>query len=106
MNKKVTSYEVGNLTLNTLSWEVYKGEKEIELSYMEFNILQILMKNENIVISRDYILDKLDKYTPQDSNLVDVYISYLRGKIDNDEEKNDKLIHTVRNVGYKIQCKK
>lgn len=93
--------QVGNLSLDTRTHEVKRGDKNIELTPREFELLKFLMKNENRVLSREIILNRIWSY-PQDveSRVVDVYIGYLREKIDKDFDK--KLIRTVRGFGYKI----
>ncbi len=80
---------------------VTRGGKEIVLSSKEFSMLEYLMKNKGIVLSREKIEDQIWNYCYDGgSNVVDVYISYLRKKIDDGFEK--KLIRTVRGVGYMI----
>lgn len=100
-------YKIDDLTLNTISHDIHRGEKEIFLTFTEYNLLVMLMDNENVVLSREKLFatmtqENKDTYQ-KDSNVVDVYISYLRRKID---KKGKKLIHTVRGYGYKIQSKK
>lgn len=75
---------------------------EIDLTKREFNLLQYLLENKEIVVSRDKILENVWGFDYiGDTNAVDVYIRYLRGKID--EVFDIKLIHTVRGVGYVIK---
>lgn len=94
--------QVGNLTLDQRTHEVRRVNKEIELTPREFKLLQLLMEHENQVLSREFILNRIWSY-PQDveTRVVDVYIGYLRNKIDKGFDK--KLIHTVRGFGYKIK---
>ncbi|MEA2020764.1 MAG: response regulator transcription factor [Patescibacteria group bacterium] len=94
--------QVGNLTLDKKTHEVKRGEKEIELTPREFKLLQLLMEHEEQVLSREFILNRIWSY-PQDveSRVVDVYVGYLRDKIDKGFDK--KLIHTIRGFGYKIK---
>lgn len=82
----------------------YNGET-IELTKREFDLLTYLMENKNIVLSREKLLDTVWGYDyAGETNLVDVYIRYLRSKID--DKYNIKLIHTVRGVGYSIKDEK
>lgn len=92
----------GDLTLDLATRTVTRGEKRISLSAKEFDLLALLIRNKNIVLSREQICDSLygtDEYI--ESNAIDVYIRYLRKKID--EGYETKLIHTVRGVGYTIK---
>ena len=90
--------EVGDLTLDTVSHTVKRGEKEITLSTKEYNLLEYLMLNRGIVLSREKIEDHIWNFEYEGgTNVVDVYISYLRKKIDGNCQ--DKLIHTVRGRG-------
>jgi DNA-binding response OmpR family regulator len=94
--------KIGDLTLNTKTYEVYRGDKMIELSQKEFAILEYMMRNEGIVLTRTMIEDHAWDYEFDSfSNVVDVYIRLLRKKID-DGYKN-KIIRTVRGVGYKVK---
>ncbi len=92
------------LTLKDLTMDLakrsvkYKGE-EIELTKREFELLQYLIENKNIVISREQILNNVWGYDYiGETNVVDVYVRYLRTKID--DKYSVKLIHTIRGVGY------
>jgi DNA-binding response OmpR family regulator len=76
----------------------YNGE-EIELTKREFELLEYLVQNKNIVISRDQILNQVWGYDYiGETNVVDVYVRYLRTKID--DKFGIKIIHTIRGVGY------
>ena len=78
---------------------VERGGEEIALTAREFALLEFLMRNKNKVLSRQKIEDNVWSYDYEGgTNLVDVYITYLRKKVDGDNEV--KLIHTVRGVGY------
>jgi heavy metal response regulator len=93
--------QVGDLTLNTLTHTAQRGEHRIELTAKEYNLLEFLMRNPNRVLTRTQIAEhvwNLDFLS--ESNVVDVYIRYLRRKIDGDNEL--KLIKTVRGSGYLI----
>lgn len=79
----------------------YDGEA-VELTKKEFDLLAFLMQNKNIVISRDKILEEVWGYDfIGDTNVVDVYVRYLRAKID--DVFNVKFIHTIRGVGYTVK---
>lgn len=88
-----------NITLNQDNYSVFYKDEKIELTKTEFEFLRYLMENEDIVLTRDKILDKVWGYDYLgDTNVVDVYVRYLRSKLD--DKYNIKLIHTVRGVGY------
>jgi len=91
-----------NLRLNETTREVYRGETMIELTPREFDLLVYLMKHPRQVLSRDQLLTAVWGYAyAGDTNVVDVYIRYVRKKLDNGE--GDELIHTVRGVGYVLK---
>jgi len=91
---------VGTLTLNDGTREVHLGERGLELTAREFDLLKLLMQHPNQVLARDRILDQVWGYNFYgDENNVEVYIRYLRQKL-GDEER--QLIQTVRGVGYRI----
>ncbi len=93
---------VGDLTLNEDSHEVQRGDDEIELTATEFELLRFLMRNQRRVVSKAQILDRVWNYDfGGRSSVVELYISYLRKKID---AGRDPLIHTVRGVGYMIKA--
>ncbi len=92
---------LADLVLNTLTHSAQRGERHIELTTKEYNLLEFLMRNPNRVLSRTQIAEhvwNLDFVA--ESNVVDVYIRYLRRKIDDESEL--KLIKTVRGSGYLI----
>lgn len=92
-------YEAGDLKVDISSRRVFRGEEEIQLSSKEFSILEYMIRNKGIVLSRDKIEEHIWNYDYQGgSNVVDVYIRYLRKKID--APFSTKLIHTVRGAGY------
>jgi DNA-binding response OmpR family regulator len=93
--------EHGELVLDLRRRRAERGGKIIELSPKEFALLEFLMRNEGRVITRTQILDHVwgYDYSP-DSNLVDVYVTYLRRKVDRGHDR--KLIRTVRGVGYAV----
>lgn len=94
---------VGDLVLNTLTREVRRGDRAIELTTKEYVILEYFMRHPNVVVTRtmleehawDYDFDSM-------SNLIDVYIRRLRSKIDADGENS--LIQTVRGAGYRLKA--
>ena len=100
---KSPELRVGDLTLNTLTRQVWRGQRPIELTTKEYVILEYIMRHPNVVVTRtmieehawDYDFDSL-------SNLVDVYIRRLRRKIDT--EREDSLIQTVRGAGYRLKA--
>ncbi|MBQ8953554.1 MAG: response regulator transcription factor [Clostridia bacterium] len=92
----------GLLSLDRDSREVKFGEADIQLTKKEFDLLEYLMLNRNVAISRNELLDKVWGYSyAGDTNVVDVYIRYLRCKLD--DPFHVKLIHTVRGVGYLLR---
>ena len=90
---------VGPVTINVASRTVKVNGVDVTLTQKEFNLLYFLASNENVVVSRQQILDYVWDYDyAAASNLIDVYIKDLRKKID--ASSDDKLIQTVRGVGY------
>lgn len=90
------------LTLDKARHKVTYNGKEIELTNREFNLLQILLENKNIVLTRDILIEKVCGYDYiGETNLIDVYIRFLRTKID--DVFKVKIITTVRGVGYVIK---
>jgi DNA-binding response OmpR family regulator len=84
---------------------VKRAGEEIELTKKEYDLLVYLIRNEGIVVSRDKLLNNVWGYDyTGETNIVDVYIRYLRSKIDDPYDK--KLIHTVRGVGYVLRSDK
>lgn len=94
---------LADLTLDMQSHQVKRGDQEISLSSKEFSILQYMILNKNVVLSRDKLEHHIWNYDYDgSSNMIDVYIRYLRKKIDEPFDK--KLIHTVRGVGYVLRA--
>lgn len=90
---------LGDLAVDQRSREVSRGQQAIELTRREFDLLEFLVVNANRVQTREAILERVWGYDfPGGTNVVDVYIRYLRAKLD--DPFADKLIHTVRGVGY------
>jgi two-component system, OmpR family, response regulator MprA len=93
---------VGDLRLNPDTREVSRGERELELTAREFELLEHLMRNERIVVSRQALLDEVWGYHPfAETNTVDVFVSNLRRKLE--EGGEDRLLHTVRGAGYVLR---
>lgn len=91
-----------DLSLNRLTREVYRGQRTIELTAKEFDLLEYLLNHPRQVYTRDQILEKVWGYDFMgDSNIIEVYIRYLRLKLEEQGEK--RLIHTVRGVGYALR---
>ncbi len=94
--------KVADLELDTESIEVKRDGKQIELTPKEFKLLQYLMSNRDRILTREMILNRIWLYSPDiETRVVDVYMGYLRKKIDG--EYNKKLIHSVRGFGYVIK---
>ena len=88
-----------DLRLDPVSHKVWRKDKEIDLTAKEYGLLEYFMRNANQVLTRTMIADHVWDYTFDTfTNIIDVYVNYLRKKIDRDADK--KLIHTVRGVGY------
>jgi len=95
-------YEFINLKLDTGTHLAYRGERMIELTAKEYELLELLMQNPRRVLPRSVIYDRVWGYDfGGDSNIIEVYIRYLRQKIE--EEGEPRLIHTVRGVGYVLR---
>lgn len=93
---------ISDLTLDCATHIVKRAEKEIPLSAKEYALLEYLMLNQGIILSREKIEDHIWSFDYEGgTNVVDVYISYLRKKID--EGHKDKLIHTIRGRGYVLR---
>lgn len=93
---------VADLSLSELTHEVKRGEDRIELTPREFDLLAYLMKHARQVLSREQLLDGVWGYDYYgDTNIVDVYIRYVRHKVD--KPYQTALIHTVRGVGYVLR---
>lgn len=95
-----TILKINNLTLNLLTREVTFNNKTVDLSEREFRLLEMLIQHKGQVMSREQILDRIWGYnhTPG-SNIVDVYIGYLRKKLESN------LILTIRGIGYKFNIR-
>lgn len=88
-----------DLRLDPVTHKVWRADREIELTAKEYALLEYFMRNPNQVLTRTMIADHVWDYTFDSfTNIIDVYVNYLRKKIDRSAPK--KLIHTVRGVGY------
>jgi len=93
---------IGELTIDLDQHMVTFNNNSIDLTKTEFDLLKFLVENRNIVLTRNKIIDKVWGYEYMgDTNVVDVYIRYLRSKID--DRFNKKFIYTVRGVGYLLK---
>ncbi len=100
---KESVIKIEDLVINTKSHEVIRGGKLIPLSAREYVLLECLAYNKDTVLSRTEIVEHIyDEDFDMDSNVVDVYINYLRNKVDKGFEK--KLIHTIRGSGYMLKA--
>lgn len=98
-----TVLTAGDMKLDTTTYEVTRGGKNIALTNKEFALLEYLMRNQNRPLSKDTIISHVWDYDADIlPNTVEVYIKYLRNKIDTPFKK--PLIHTVRGFGYKLQA--
>ena len=97
------SLAVGDLRLNPDTREVYRGNRPVELTNREFELLEYLMRNERLVVSRERLLEEVWGYDPMAmTNTIDVFISNLRRKLEAGGEP--RLLHTKRGAGYVIKA--
>ncbi len=88
-----------DLRIDPVTHKVWRGDKEIDLTAKEYGLLEYFMRNPNQVLTRTMIAEHVWDYTFDSfTNIIDVYVNYLRKKVDRDSDR--KLIHTVRGVGY------
>lgn len=98
-----TKLKVKDLNLDTLNYSVTRSKKEINLSKKEFALLEYLMRHQGKVVTKDQIINHVWDYDADVlPNTVEVYVGYLRNKIDKPFKKNSELIHTIRGFGYKV----
>jgi two-component system, OmpR family, response regulator MprA len=91
-----------DLTLSPASREATRGERRMELTAKEFDVLELFIRNPRQVLTRDVIYDRIWNYDfGGESNIIEVYIRYLRAKLEQDGEP--RLLHTVRGVGYVLR---
>ncbi len=95
--------QIADLRLDPTARRVWRGDREVELSKTEFDLLELLVRNQGIVLEHSTIYDRIWGYDfgPDSKNLA-VYISYLRRKLEGDGDS--KIIHTVRGVGYTVRA--
>jgi two-component system, OmpR family, response regulator MprA len=97
------SVVVGDLSLNPDTHEVSRGEREIELTQREFELLEYLMRNERIVVPRQRLLEEVWGYDPfATTNTIEVFVSNLRRKLEAGGEP--RLLHTIRGAGYVLRA--
>lgn len=102
INNKTDEIKVKDIVMDNRAHNVKRGSKEIELTKKEFDLLEMLIINKNVVLTRTQLIEKVWGYDYiGDTNVVDVFIRYLRCKIDDGFE--DKLITTIRGVGYVVK---
>jgi two-component system, OmpR family, response regulator MprA len=93
---------VGDLALNPDTHEVLRGDRPVDLTQREFELLEYLMRNERIVISRQRLLDEVWGYDPFSmTNTIEVFVSNLRRKLESGGEP--RLLHTIRGAGYVLR---
>ena len=91
-----------DLSLNSNTRQVFRGDRLIELTAKEFDLLEYLMSHPKQVLTRDQILERVWGYDFMgDSNIIEVYVRYLRLKLEAEKEK--RIIQTVRGVGYVLR---
>ena len=91
-----------DLRLDPVSHKVWRSNREIDLTSKEYALLEYFMRNPGIVLTRTMIAEQVWDYTFDSfTNIIDVYVNYLRKKIDRDFDR--KLVHTVRGVGYVLK---
>jgi heavy metal response regulator len=99
---KTPVLEVGDLRLCPLTHEVTRGDKSVDLTAKEYALLEYFMRNPNRVLTRTMMAEHVwDYHFDTDTNVVDVYVNFLRNKIDRGVDI--KLIHTIRGVGYMMK---
>ena len=97
------SLRVGELVLNLDTREVRRGDRELDLTNREFELLEYLMRNERLVVSRERLLEEVWGYDPMAlTNTIDVFISNLRRKLE--EGDQPRILHTKRGAGYVIRA--
>ena len=97
------SLTVGDLVLNPGTREVMRGERVVDLTNREFELLEFLMRNERLVISRERLLEEVWGYDPTSmTNTIDVFISNLRRKLE--EGGEERILHTKRGAGYVVRA--
>lgn len=101
-----TVLQIADLTLDTIRFTVKRGDKEINLSSKEFALLEYMMRNPNRILTKDNIISHVWDYDADIlPNTVEVYVGYLRNKIDRPFKNSPVLLHTSRGFGYKLTVK-
>jgi DNA-binding response OmpR family regulator len=101
---RVPHLAVGDVVLDPLTREVWRGDRALVLTQREFALLEFFMRNAGRPLSRAQIAEEVWRQTPIDvdaTNIVDVYVAYLRRKLDT--ERDDPMLHTLRGVGYVLR---
>jgi len=97
------SLVVGDLSLNPDTHEVHRGDRAVELTQREFELLEYLMRNERIVVPRQRLLEEVWGYDPfATTNTIEVFVSNLRRKLESGGEP--RLLHTIRGAGYVLRA--
>jgi DNA-binding response OmpR family regulator len=97
------SLSVGDVRLNPATHEAFRGDRRRELTAREFELLEFMMRNERLVVSRDTLLEEVWGYAPfSETNTIDVFVSNLRRKLEQDGAP--RLLHTVRGAGYVMRA--
>jgi DNA-binding response OmpR family regulator len=100
LNQNILQFE--DLSLNSLTREVYRAQQLIELTAKEFDLLEYLLSHPRQVLTKSQILERVWGYDFMgDSNIIEVYIRYLRLKLEQNSQK--RLIHTIYGVGYALR---
>lgn len=101
-NESETILKIADLELNSKTMEVFRSGSPVQLTPQEFKLLQYLMSNKGRILTREMILSRIWLYSSDvETRVVDVYMGYLRKKIDTGHNK--KLLHSVRGFGYMIK---
>jgi len=99
---KTSRLEVGDLVMDTLSREVWRGSRKIELTTKEYSILEYFMRHPNVVVTRTMLEENVWAYDFDGvSNIIDVYIRRIRRKID--EGETESMVQTLRGAGYRLR---
>jgi two-component system response regulator MprA len=97
-----TVLSFSDLKLNPETYQAWRGERELSLTAKEYELLAYFLKNPRQILTREKIMDTVWGYDYQgESNVLEVYIGYLRQKLEENGEK--RLLHTVRGIGYTLK---
>ncbi len=100
---RTQKFQVRDLVMDTLTREIRRGNRNIDLTAKEYSILEYFMRRPNVVVTRTMLEENAWNYEFDSiSNIIDVYIRRLRSKIDNEGEES--LIQTIRGVGYRMRA--